>query len=155
VYLIFAFFVFQSLVSALAKTVARRGAVTAMGGARRSVRTVPRLGTVEEMESEAVAQIRARIVYQKELAELNPHKSFNEEWGELWTWIKISIFVCGPICVGAIAKDLIILEHDHRPHGPLPEYMGIRNKEFPWECGECDIFDGDCWKKCRAAKAGN
>ena len=122
-------------------------------GARRSVRTVPRLGTEAEMETEAVAQIRARLAYQKEIMEANPHKSHAEEWAELWTWIRISIFVCAPVCVLGIAKDLVIEEHHHRPHENLPEYMGIRNKEFPWECSNCDFFDLDCWKKCRAEKA--
>ena len=124
-------------------------------GATRSVRTVPRVGTAEEMQAEAVAQIRARVAYQKELMKANPHKSFEEEWTELWTWIKISIIVCAPICFGAIMKDVLFMEHEHRPTGPLPEYMGIRNKEFPWECDQCDIFDGECWTKCRAEKAGN
>ena len=122
---------------------------------KRGVRTVPRLGTEAEMEAEAVAQIRARLAYQKELMEANPHKSHAEEWKELWTWIRISIFVCGPICVFGIVKDLVIEEHHHRPHGPLPEYMGIRNKEYPWACGDCDLFDLDCWKKCQAEKLGN
>ena len=144
----------QSFVGRNIAGLARRSALT-MGrqqGTRRSVITVPRLGTEKEMEAEAVAQIRARIAYQKELMAANPHKSHAEEWTELWTWIKISIFVCGPGCVLAIAKDLIVEEHHHRPEGALPEYMGIRNKEFPWECGECDLFHLDCWRKCRANK---
>ena len=122
-------------------------------GTRRSVITVPKLGTEKEMEQEAIAQIRARIAYQKEIMAENPYKSHAEEWAELWTWIKISIFVCGPGCVFAVAKDLVFEEHHHRPHGALPEYMGIRKKEFPWECENCDFFDMDCWKKCRAEKA--
>lgn len=122
-------------------------------GARRSVQTVPKLGTEAEMQAEAVAQIRARLAYQKELMANNPHKSHSEEWNELWVWIKISIFVCGPVCFFAIAKDLAFEEHHHRPHGALPEYMGIRNKEYPWECSDCDLFDLECWKKCRAEKA--
>jgi cytochrome c oxidase subunit 6a len=120
--------------------------------ARRSVQSVPRLGTVAEMETEAVAQIRARLAYQKSIMDANPHKSHSEEWKELWTWIRISIFVCGPICVFGVLKDLVFEVHHHRPHGPLPEYMGIRNKEFPWECSDCDFFDMGCWKKCRAEK---
>ncbi len=139
---------------AVGNTLARRATTSVVTmGARRQVRTVPRLGTEAEMQTEAIAQIRARLAYQKEIMSLNPHKSHAEEWAELWTWIKISIFVCGPVVVFALGKDLIFEEHLHRPHGPLPEYMGIRNKEFPWECGQCDLFDLDCWKKCRAAKA--
>ena len=107
------------------------------------------MGTEAEMQNEAIAQIRARIAYQKELLETSGHKSVSEEWGELWTWIKISVFICGPVCLGALIKDAIVVEHDHRPEGPLPEYMTIRNKEFPWECGQCDLLDLQCWKKCR------
>ena len=125
----------------------------ASSGARRTVRTVPRLGSKEEMEAEAVAQIRARLAYQKELEAANPHKSFQEEWHEMWTWVKISVYVCVPLCVTMIVKDLVMIEHEHRPEGELPEYMGIRHKEFPWECDQCDLFDISCWKKCRAAKA--
>mmetsp|Transcript_18976 Transcript_18976/g.30606 ORF Transcript_18976/g.30606 Transcript_18976/m.30606 type:complete len:144 (-) Transcript_18976:205-636(-) len=120
--------------------------------ARRSVQTVPKLGTEAEMEAQAVEQIRARIAYQKELMAAKPHKSFDEEWEELWTWIKISIYVCGPVVIFGIFKDLVIEEHHHRPDGPLPEYMKIRSKEFPWECGDCDLMDLSCWKKCRAEK---
>ncbi|CAJ1959321.1 unnamed protein product [Cylindrotheca closterium] len=124
--------------------------------ARRNVVTVPRLGTKEQMEKEAIEQIRARLSYQKEIMEANPHKSHAEEWAELWTWIKISIFFCGPLCIFAVTKDLLIEEHHHRPTEGNPEYMGIRNKEYPWECDSCDLFDMDCWKKCRADKlAGN
>jgi len=105
------------------------------------------------MQAEAIAQIRARLAYQKELMAANPHKSHAEEWSELWNWIKISIFVCGPVVIFALLKDAIMEEHMHRPEEPLPEYMGIRNKEFPWECGQCDLFHLDCWKKCRAEKS--
>lgn len=119
----------------------------------RTIQTVPKIGTEAEMQEQAIEQIRARIAYQKEIMSAKPHKPFDEEWEELWTWIKISIFVCGPVVVFGIFKDFAIEEHHHRPDGPLPEYMGIRSKEFPWECGECDLFDLSCWKKCRAAKS--
>lgn len=133
---------------------ARRSTTTTsmVAATRRSVTTVPKLGTEAEMQAEAIAQIRARLAYQKEIMAANPHKSHSEEWAELWNWIKISIFICGPVVVLAITKDLLFEVHHHRPHGPLPEYMGTRSKEFPWECGQCDLFDLDCWKKCRAEK---
>jgi cytochrome c oxidase subunit 6a len=130
---------------------ARRTPTMAMG-TRRSVTTVPRLGTEAEMQSEAVAQIRARIAYQKEIMAANPHKSHSEEWNELWLWIKISLFICGPGCILGVTKDLLFEVHHHRPEENLPEYMGIRKKEFPWECDQCDIFHLECWKKCRAEK---
>jgi cytochrome c oxidase subunit 6a len=143
-----------TLVARSSPTTTSRTALQQTKTQQRHVTTVPRFGTQQEMETEAVAQIRARIAYQKEIGILNPHKPHAEEWSELWTWIKISIFFCGPVSFVAIVKDQIVMEHDHRPTGPLPEYMGIRNKEFPWECGQCDIFDYDCWAKCRAEKAG-
>ena len=136
----------------LARRVTTNTTTTTAVLGRRSIITVPRLGTEAQMEAEAIAQIRARVAYQKELMAANPHKSHAEEWKEHWTWIKISIFVCGPVVVFAVTKDYFFEEHLHRPHGPLPEYMGIRTKEFPWECGQCDLFDLDCWKKCRAEK---
>ena len=76
----------------LARTALRRGA--ARSSQFRSVQTVPKIGTEAEMQAEAIEQVRARIAYQKEVMAANPHKSHDEEWKELWTWIKISIFVC-------------------------------------------------------------
>ena len=139
----------------MARRVGATGAVVQRptAGAFRSVQTVPKVGTVEEMQAEAVDQIRARLAYQKEVLAANPHKPFDEEWSELWTWIKISIFVAGPGCILMMAKDLAIEEHHHRPDGPMPEYMSVRKKEFPWECDQCALFDLDCWKKCREAKS--
>jgi len=120
----------------------------------RSVQTVPKIGTEAEMQAEAIEQVRARIAYQKEVLAANPHKSFDEEWDELWLWIKISLFVGGPGCGLMLIKDAAIEEHHHRSDGPMPEYMNIRSKEFPWECDQCPFFDLDCWKKCRAEKEG-
>ncbi len=30
----------------------------------------------------------------------------------------------------------------------------IRAKPFPWECSNCSLFDTDCFKKCKAERAG-
>lgn len=149
-------FILQSFVGRFASGLARRSTVLATKttqSGRRSFQTVPRLGTEAEMEAEAIAQIRARIAYQKELMAENPHKSHAEEWAELWNWIKISVYFCGPVVIFAASKDLLFEEHHHRKEGVLPEYMGIRKKEFPWECENCDLFDSACWAKCRAEKA--
>jgi cytochrome c oxidase subunit 6a len=142
----------------LARTLALRRSATAVatrsGSAPfRSIQTVPKIGTEAEMQAEVIQQVKARIAYQKEVMAANPHKSHDEEWEELWLWIKISIFVGGPGCFMMMAKDVAIEEHHHRPHGPLPEYMGIRSKEFPWECDQCPFFDLECWKECRNEKA--
>ena len=117
----------------LARTLAvRRGAAvaTTRTPAFRSIQTVPKIGTEAEMQAEAIEQVRARIAYQKEVMAANPHKSHEEEWTELWTWIKISIFIGGPGCVLMCVKDGIIEEHHHRPDGPLPEYMAIATKDI-------------------------
>jgi hypothetical protein len=32
---------------------------------------------------------------------------------------------------------------------PLPEYMKIRKRPYPWFCHDCNIFDNPCQKKCK------
>ena len=128
----------------------RRGATQTMQ--RRSNQTVPKLGTPAEMEAEAIAHLRARVRRQKEIMDATEH-SMEEEVAEMWKWIKISFVVAAPVCVLSIAKDVLFVDHVHRPHGPLPDYMAIQVKEFPWECETCALFDLECWKKCRAEQA--
>jgi len=114
---------------------------------RRSAQTVPKLSSEAEMKKEAISHFRARIARQKEI-EAGGH-SHAEEVIEMNKWIKISIVVALPACVLLVVKDVLFEEHQHRPEGPLPDYMKIRNKEFPWECEDCALFDNDCWKKCK------
>jgi len=121
---------------------------------RRSNQTVPRFGTQAEMEAEAIAQLRARVRRQKEIKDA-VHHSEEEEVAEMWKWIKISAVVAAPVCVLSILKDVFLIEHAHRKHGPMPDYMEIQVKEFPWECENCALFDLECWKKCREERAGN
>jgi cytochrome c oxidase subunit 6a len=129
--------------------VARRGAASVQ---RRSNQTVPKFASEAEMEAEAIAQLRARVRRQKEIKDA-VHHSEAEEIAEMWKWIKISFVVAAPVCVLSIAKDVLLVDHAHRPHGPLPDYMEIQTREFPWECETCALFDLECWKKCRAEKA--
>lgn len=120
---------------------------------RRSAQTVPRFGSEEAMKKEALAQLKARIDKQKKI-EAGNHVSHAEEVAEMWKWVKLSIFVATPVCILSVVKDFSpFVEHKHRPHGPLPDYMKIRNKEFPWECSDCELFNQECWKKCREEKA--
>ena len=137
-----------------ARTVATRTATAAATrvGARRSAQTVPRMGSEAEMEKEALAQIKARIARQKDIMK-QTHKSEAEEVDEMWKWVKLSLFVATPVCVLTVLKDMLFVGHDHRKPGPEPDYMRIRNKEFPWECSDCELFNGECWKKCRAEQA--
>lgn len=135
----------------LTRSVVRQGAANIQ---RRSNQTVPRLGTQAEMEAEAIAQLRARVRRQKEIMDATTH-SHEEEMAEMWKWVKISAVVAAPVCVLSVLKDMLFVGHTHRPEGPLPDYMNIQVKEFPWECETCALFDLHCWKKCRAEKAGN
>lgn len=74
-------------------------------------------------------------------------------YAEMNKWIKISVIVAAPVCVLTMVKDLLFVEHAHRKEGPEPDYMRIRNKEFPWECEDCELFNSECWKKCREERA--
>jgi hypothetical protein len=103
------------------------------------------------MQAEAIEQIRARVQYQKELMEIKGH-STEEEIAEMYRWINVTFFVGFPIVLASLAYSFLFEEHRHRIEGDLPEYMKIRNKEFPWSCGDCDLFDGPCWAKCKAEK---
>mmetsp|Transcript_33483 Transcript_33483/g.61508 ORF Transcript_33483/g.61508 Transcript_33483/m.61508 type:complete len:150 (+) Transcript_33483:61-510(+) len=131
---------------------ARRTSAATTTTAKRSNQTVPRLAPLEEMKAEAIAQLRARVRRQKEIADATGH-SEAEELAEMWKWIKISFAVATPVCVLSVVKDLTLIDHAHRPHGPLPDYMAIQTKEFPWECETCALFDLECWKKCREEQA--
>ena len=118
---------------------------------RRSAMTVPKLGTEAEMKAEAIAQLRARIEYQKELIKAKGH-NHEEEVNEMWRWINLTFYVGVPVCIASSLYSYLFDEHPHRVEGDLPEYMKIRNKEFPWECSDCDYLDKKCWNECRAEK---
>lgn len=127
-------------------------ATTLKTSQRRGAQTIPRFASEAEMKKEALAQLKSRIAKQKEI-EAGTHVSHAEEVAEMYKWIKLSFLVGLPVCVLSVAKDLLLIEHPHRKHGPEPDYMKIRTKEFPWECEDCEIFNGECWKKCREEKA--
>ena len=101
------------------------------------------------MQAQAIEQIRARVRYQKELAKVKDH-NIEEEVSEMWRWIQLTFAVGFPICALSAGFSFFFDEHPHRHEGELPEYMKVRSKEFPWQCGDCDLFDSACWKKCRA-----
>ena len=63
------------------------------------------------------------------------------------TWKKYSFAMFGVTSFFTV-YNVLFHSHDH-PRTDLP-YMNIRTKPFPWrECPNCNIFDGDCWAKCR------
>lgn len=119
--------------------------------ARRSIQTVPAMGSDADMQKQAIEQIRARVNYQKEVmkAQSAAHGP-EEDVHEMWRWVNITFFIGAPIVTLSLLYSLLFDEHPHRFEGELPEYMKTRSKEFPWKCGDCDFFDGKCWKKCRA-----
>ena len=98
--------------------------------------------------------IRARVARQKELKAAlgSPEELHSKEVDEMWKWVKICLMIAFPLCTISLIKDQIIVEHDHRPDGALPEYMKIRHKPYPWTCSDCDLFDMQCWKQCKAEK---
>lgn len=111
---------------------------------------VPALGSEEAMKQQAIEQIRARVEYQKSLLAAHPE---HDDVDEMYRWMNITIWVALPVTALSIFYSFFFDEHKHRVDGPLPEHMVIRAKEYPWECGQCDLFDGACWKKCREEKA--
>jgi hypothetical protein len=119
---------------------------------RTMAQTVPKVGDPAAMQAEALEQLRARVAYQKEIL-ASQHHGIEEDLDEMWRWVNITFSVGFPICILSLAYTMIFDEHPHRHDGPLPEYMQVRAREFPWECGQCDLFDLPCWKKCRAEKA--
>ena len=110
-------------------------------------------GTDAQINAEALDQIRSRVARQKEI--MSHHHGIEEEVGEMWQWVRITWYVAVPVMALSLAYSAIFDEHHHRIEGELPEYMKIRSKEFPWECSDCDLFDGKCWKECREEKKGN
>jgi len=119
---------------------------------RRNVQTVPNTGTKAQMEAEILSQIEARVARQKGIVK-NPQLIYNEELDEMWKWIKISFFIAIPVCFVSSMKDIFAGDHHARQEGELPDYMRIRSKAFPWECEDCELFNLECWEKCRADKA--
>lgn len=33
---------------------------------------------------------------------------------------------------------------------PVPKYLQINIKPYPWFCSECSLFNRKCWKQCKA-----
>jgi hypothetical protein len=116
--------------------------------ARRNIQVAPSSANPEIMRAEYLAQLEARIANQK----TKQHYDQAEEVLESSKWLKLSFAVAIPLCVLSSAKDLLFGEHPHEKEGPMPDYMKIRNKEFPWECNDCPLFDPTCWKECREKK---
>jgi NAD-dependent dihydropyrimidine dehydrogenase PreA subunit len=50
---------------------------------------------------------------------------------------------------GFAAYNIAMHEHVH-PRHDLP-YQHIRTKPYPWKCSDCNLFEGECWKECKAS----
>jgi hypothetical protein len=111
---------------------------------------VPKYGTIEEMNKMSLDQFRQRLAYQKELMAAKPTHSPEHEIDEIWRWVNLSIYVGLPAILMSLIYSFGFEVHPHREEGDLPDYMKIRSKEYPWRCGECDLFDYPCWEKCKA-----
>jgi hypothetical protein len=113
----------------------------------RSVTLVPKAGSKEAMQAEAIEQLRARVKYQKELTAVKAHP-YEAELSEMWRWMHASLMIGVPVCLLSGLYSFTMDEHPHRVEH-VPEYLHVRSKEYPWECSDCDLFDRKCWKKCK------
>jgi hypothetical protein len=122
----------------------------------RFAQTVPRYGTPEQMQEDAIEQIRARVKYQKDILDHHLHSGGHHSpaanLAEMWRWVNISLYIAVPISILSVIYSFVFDVHPHRADGELPEYMVVRSKEYPWECSNCDLFDYPCWKQCKAEK---
>lgn len=117
-------------------------------GARRNIVVAPVSEDPAVAREAYLKQLAQRVAAQKN----QHHYDQGEEVFEASKWLKISVMVAFPLCVLSSIKDLILNEHEHATEGPKPDYMKIMNKDFPWECKECALFDTKCWAECRASK---
>jgi len=117
---------------------------------KRNAQTVPNPGTPEQMQADAIAQIRARVDKQKAIVAATSHP-VEEEIDEMWKWMKVAFYIATPVCILAVCKDIFFPDHHGAHDGPQPDYMKIRTKAFPWECEDCALFDMECKRLCKAA----
>mmetsp|Transcript_50552 Transcript_50552/g.119612 ORF Transcript_50552/g.119612 Transcript_50552/m.119612 type:complete len:117 (+) Transcript_50552:31-381(+) len=72
------------------------------------------------------------------------------------TWRNVSVVGTGMMLVLAAYQYRIHLDHLAHPGYKRSEnnnrfaYMDNRKKAFPWVCSDCGLFDGECWKQCKA-----
>ena len=81
--------------------------------------------------------------------------SAEEAWGTAQQFKQASkgmVAACGVLLVINGAMHFSADHHHHDP--PAYSYLRIRAKPFPWEC-DCGPFEGECWDKCKAAKAAS
>ena len=85
-----------------------------------------------------------------------PSPSHTHTAEEVEKWRKVSIAATGIVIVMSIKEMVDMAGGHHGAHSdkPLPDYMQIRAKPFPWECSSCSLFDTECFKKCKAERAG-
>ena len=48
--------------------------------------------------------------------------------------------------------NVVTHSHDHPREGL--SYMKFNNKPYPWSCPTCNLFDNECWAKCKGKDTG-
>eukprot|EP00903_Cladosiphon_okamuranus_P016970 g15643.t1 len=72
---------------------------------------------------------------------------------EMAKWKKMTAGM-GALSVAVTAMVLATEEHHHAdPDAPVPSYMQIRNKPFPWNCADCSLLDAACFAKCKEERS--
>ena len=64
-------------------------------------------------------------------------------------WKKVTVGGCVAIAFSGVYA-FAGGDHGHHHH-PKYIYMRIRNKQYPWRCTDCTLFDNACWDKCNRA----
>ena len=73
---------------------------------------------------------------------------------EMAKWTKYSY---GAIAFcGALSTYIGIVEYRHMMHPHAHEdvaysHMKIRAKPYPWDCPDCNLFEAQCFRDCKAA----
>mmetsp|Transcript_34301 Transcript_34301/g.80463 ORF Transcript_34301/g.80463 Transcript_34301/m.80463 type:complete len:106 (-) Transcript_34301:207-524(-) len=69
------------------------------------------------------------------------------------TWKTISaVGFVATVAIGGFVYSQSVHEHFDFEKNKF-HYMHVRNKQFPWSCSDCNLFDSKCWAEARAAKS--
>jgi len=75
-----------------------------------------------------------------------------QAYADMNSWVQYSIGMAG-VCV-AVTGWVVYLEssHEHSHHVDERAYKKIRSKPYPWSCSDCNLFNSECFKKCKEGK---
>ena len=70
-------------------------------------------------------------------------------YADMNSWVQYSIGMAG--VVAATTAWVVWLEsgHEHGHHENPRAFKKIRSKPYPWKCPDCNLFDSECFKKCK------